>query len=139
MAETSRAMNDSKTATLTDCQRQIEAAVTELRRALERAAQCPGSTEADRETTEADLCLASRSAYFDFYTWLVLHDVVDEPAERDLDELFRRTLELMKSGRFRKSVQARFNDFRKECEHVRSGSSNFDLSSELASSVEAEG
>ena len=138
MAEKStNAMSEHTPDSLTDCQRQIEAAVAELRAALAENEALTAPTPEQRESSEANVCLASRSACFDFYTWLVLHRQVDEAAERDLDGLLRRALAVMEPGRFKKSVQARYVDFKRECQHVRSGSSsNFDPSPELASSIE---
>lgn len=125
----------TKSRKLSACQEQIQDAMAELRKALASVGNL--KPKADRESVEADLCLASRSAYFDFYTWLVIHGTVDVPAEQDLNELFQRSIELMAEGRFKKSVQSRYKDFKKECEHVRGGSQSFELSSEQASSFQA--
>jgi hypothetical protein len=81
-------------------------------------------TDVERESLEADICLASRSAYFDFYTWVVLNGKIDSPAERELDELFQRSLAVMQPGQFKDSVQLRFKEFKDKCAAVRDGITN---------------
>ncbi len=111
---------------LSDCQKQMEAVLAELRRALAGASGLTEEAPAEqRELIESDLCLASRSAYFDFYTWVVLHETIDEPAERELHTLFQQTLAAMRDGRYKESVQKRYEEFAEECRRVRESSSLF--------------
>jgi len=102
--------------TPSDCQKQIKEVTEHLRYVLDHKISA-----GEPESWEADICLATRSAYFDFYTWVVLNGMVDEPAERDLDELFRRSLALMEPGQFKDSVKNRYKEFKALCEHVRDG------------------
>jgi hypothetical protein len=107
-------------ATMTDCQKQIENAMAELRQALEHAARLGDTVSSDvRESVEADICLTSRSADFDFYTWVVLHGEIDGPAEAELDALFLKALAVMGAGRFRDSVETRYKGFKDYCAEVR--------------------
>ena len=109
-------MNDPNRRQLTDCQEQIESTMAELRKTLELAARMTdGPPDEQRESLEADICLASRSAYFDFYTWSVLHDEIDAPAEAELDQLFQNALAVMQPGKFKVSVQSRYDEFKETC------------------------
>jgi hypothetical protein len=114
-------MNDSKQGQLTACQQQIESAMAELRKILAEAGNRAEISEEDRRSLDADICLASRSAYFDFYTWLILHSTVDPPAAKELDQLFCRALEWMQPGEFRDSVRSRYQDFQLKCDAVGRG------------------
>lgn len=89
------------------------------------------ASEEQRASAEADLCLASRSAYFDLYTTIVLFGTVDPLAERELDDLFRRALNVMRPGAFRESVQNRHDEFREECQRVRESRVEPDPSSSI--------
>lgn len=107
---------------LTKCQVQTKEVMDRLRKTLEVAATAHHvMTVEQRESVEADVCLASRSAYFDFYTWVVLHGEIDEAAARDLDELFLKALGLMQPGEFRNSVQTRYDEFKAKCNGIRQG------------------
>ena len=67
---------------LTPCQKQIKEAVADLRKTLERASCLPPTvSDQEREGADQDIALSSRSAYFDFYTWVILNDSIDESAE----------------------------------------------------------
>ena len=119
---TNNNMNESNRQQLTNCQEQIESAMAELRKTLDDASRVTGETPADqREYLEADICLASRSAHFDFYTWVVLHGEIDVPAEAELDQLFQRALAMMRPGRFKDSVHSRYDEFKEECARVTAG------------------
>ena len=109
-------MTPTESSSLTNCQIQIRESVELLSRTLEQPIPAD-----QRESLEADICLASRSAYFDFYTWIVLHGEIDKSAETELDQLFQRALALLQPGRFLDSVRERYKEFRTKCQHVRSG------------------
>jgi hypothetical protein len=119
---TNIAMNEKKRPELTPCQEHIEEAMVELRQALTSLDKLPhGSSDNERKSLEADICLASRSAYFGFYTWVVLNSEIDEPAAQELDECFQRALNAMQPGEFRTSVEERYQDFKQQCDRVRGG------------------
>ncbi len=124
-------MNDTNRHRLTDCQKQIEPMMAELRDILASAEQQVNSTVEHKESQAADICLASRSAYFDFYTWVVLHGTIDAPAQKELDQLFQRSLAVIEPGRFKISVASRYKDFKRKCDSV----ANNSMSSEYADSV----
>jgi hypothetical protein len=114
--------NSSDRPMLTNCQLQMKDVIDHLRKTLETAAGHKDEIlKEQRESLDADICLASRSAYFDFYTWVVLHGEIDEPAARELDELFQVALALMQPGDFKNSVQARYDEFTAKCNGIRTG------------------
>jgi hypothetical protein len=117
---------------LTNCQLKMADSVQELRATLQTIESIgPAKFEMERETHEADICLGSRSAYFDFYTWVVLHDEIDGPAQKELDELFRRSLQHLKIPEFRSAVKSRYKEFQNKCKSVLEGA----MSSEFAASL----
>jgi hypothetical protein len=113
------------------CMEQIAPLLKEVRSALAAARALRNPTDAERESVEADICLTSRSAYFDFYTWLVHHGEVDPVAEAELGGLFQEALGIMKHPGFRDSVDARHREFLQVCNRAKSGR----FSSELVSSA----
>jgi hypothetical protein len=115
-------INSPNARQLTACQAQIEPVLAHLRQTLDDSARLAETAlEEQRESLEADICLATRSAYFDFYTWVVLNGVIDPPAERELNDLFLRSLALMHPGRFKDSVQSRYEEFKTKCKRVHDG------------------
>jgi hypothetical protein len=114
-------MNNKAPMTRTKCQVQIEEAVAELRTAIASAEVLSDPAPDQRKEFETDICLASRSAYFDFYTWLVIHGEVDSAAEHELEGLFQRAMKVLHEGPYLDSVRDRHRDFRRECTCVRDG------------------
>ncbi len=116
-------MSPTDPATLTECQKQIRAPIELLHDILDGIPNSLESVPVDqREFLEADLCLASRSAYFDFYTWVVLHGEIDTAAERELDSLFQQALAVLsRAGQYRDSVEQRYKEFKAKCRQVRTG------------------
>lgn len=116
-------MNNKNGAELSKCQQGMRPAVDELRAALQ-VAEGWSDTEpsmAERDSVEADICLGTRSAYFDFYTWVVVNSAIDDFAEQELAELFDRAIKAMKEGKFKSSVEKRYKEFEKRCQQVRNG------------------
>src|SRR5262245_16625644 len=75
------------------CARHLSPRLKVWRRALSALSELPPRGEsARREVAEGDVCLASRSAYFDFYTWVVIHGEGDAAVEGDLQEMFEQSL-----------------------------------------------
>src|SRR5262245_45246389 len=103
-----------------DASEPMRDALAALRETLDNAASLTDQASVEqRESAEADLCLASRSAYFDLYTTIVLFGKIEPEAEREMDRLFQQSLKVMRSGSFRESVQSRYDEFREECRRVR--------------------
>jgi hypothetical protein len=115
---------------LTPCMKKLEAVVKEFRAALSAVQALPSAaTVAERERAESNLCLASRSAYFDFYTWVVLHGKTDELAKDTISSLLTQSLAVMQLPTFKDSVAERYDDFRQVCDKVDGGESAASVSS----------
>src|SRR5690242_13925177 len=99
-------MNETGAHPTIDCRTHMTPVMTELRKTVAEAAArvAPIASEV-RRRQEADLCLATRSAYFDFYTWLVIHGTIEDDITTELDQLFRSALAWMEPGEFRESVE----------------------------------
>ncbi|MGL6075296.1 MAG: hypothetical protein ACRC8S_14150 [Fimbriiglobus sp.] len=103
---------------ITPCMERIAPVVAEYERALEAARQ----GGADRNALEADICLASRSIYGRFKTWVQFYSVIDSDAEKVLDELFQQSLDVLNpNGNFYDIVSDRYERFKSKCELVREG------------------
>jgi hypothetical protein len=77
--------------------------------------------ESPSEESEKQLCLTSRSAYFAFFDWAVLHDQVDPVIEDELRNLFREAVAVMRVDRFKESVKERYKDLELLYERMHSG------------------
>ena len=112
-----------------DFEVQRDSILAELRNYLDQARQHPNLTSEERDSLETDICLASRSAYFDFYTGLVLSGEIDKAAQEELDRLFLRALDVMRIDKFKSSVQSRYDEFRMKCDQARAGKMGHELAS----------
>lgn len=74
-----------------------------------------------RESAECDVCLASRSCFFDFHTWTVIHGELDPWAEKELAQLFQHSVEALHLPDYKKSVELRRKEFLKLCRMVKAG------------------
>jgi hypothetical protein len=100
------------------CMERIESAVMELRRSIEAVQSQVG----DRDSLEADVCLATRSAYFRFKTWVILNETIDPEARDVLDGLFHKALNVLEhQGTYYKPVQQRHERFLRKCRNVEAG------------------
>ncbi len=127
-------MNATSHSQPTACQKQIEPTMAELRNALRAGSRLTAQTPPEeRDSVEQDICLASRSAYFDFYTWVVLNGEIDGPAEAELEESFKKALAVMQPGKFRDSVRDRHKEFNEQCARVQSGKPDLTPASSLDS------
>lgn len=70
----------------------------------------------DRESVAADICLASRSAYSDFFTATILSRKIDTMKKETLDRLFQNALDTMPDGNYKSSVSDRYGEFQDFCE-----------------------
>ena len=80
-------------------------------------------SETERDLAECDLCLASRGAYFDFYTWVVIHSEIDEWAKRVLGELLKESVDVLRIKKYQASVKIRYHEFKNVCKRVENGES----------------
>lgn len=103
----------------TDCQMHIADSVNRFRDAL--AMYRDGLSEDRMNEIDMEVCLTSRSAYFDFYSWMILHEDVDDAAVSELTPLFERALNEMGEGVFKNSVAERFEEFLSTCKKGREG------------------
>ena len=99
------------------CLRTLEPRIRELADKLAVVRLLPDDPTL-REEAECNLCLASRSAYFMFYTWVVIHSEVDEQVEQTLDRLFAESVHLLRSETYKGSVAQRYEDFKSVCENL---------------------
>jgi len=132
-------MNDKP---LTACQKQMQDVMRKARSVLDSAPN-PAKliSPEERESWEADVCLATRSAYFDFYTWVAIHGDIDEDARQDIDELFENSLSMMKErmntekdaepGEFLESVQNRYEEFKAKYGRERDETTNWRTESSI--------
>lgn len=70
----------------------------------------------DRESVAADICLASRSAYLDFFTAVTINRKIDALTKETLDGLFLRALATMPDGIYKSSLTHRHEEFQDFCE-----------------------
>ena len=121
---------ERSTEKMNSCQLHIQESVERLKSALDRYPEVIEEGDDAREEVDAEICLTSRSAYFDFYTWIVLNDRLEEEAVKTLANLFERALDVMKKGgKFRASVQERFDEFNSKCGRLRQGKGSWIASS----------
>lgn len=123
-------LNETDSQQLSSCQTRIKPVAEKLRLLLRDAPERMrrATSPDERQSLEADICLASRSAYFDFYTWVVLNGTIDEPAKGDLDGLFQAALGAMQPGQFMDSVNSRYKEFKDLCSRVETGSRGYQTS-----------
>ncbi|MEQ1825455.1 MAG: hypothetical protein ABL921_05890 [Pirellula sp.] len=68
----------------------------------------------------ADLeCLESRSVYFVFFDWTIIHEEYDDDVVTEMRDLFARALCAMTINRYRESVEDRCRDFERICERIK--------------------
>lgn len=72
-----------------------------------------------REDFEASICLATRSAFFDFNTWVVLYGVIDDDGAKELRELLERAHQHLTIAKFSDSVKRRLEELELKCRQVR--------------------
>ncbi len=69
----------------------------------------------DRVEPDADICLTSRSAFYELFTIGVTQQTLSKDDERDLDESFREALRLVHTQTFREPIVSRYKDFLRFC------------------------
>ncbi len=115
------------------CRTRVGPTVDEWRTALAKVVALLDDTPpGERRTAEADVCLTSRSAYLDYFTWVVIRGSGDEGVERDIDTLFRQSLEVLTDRKLKGSVGERYDDFQHLQERARTGRSSQQLASSLS-------
>ena len=112
-------INNNETSERSDCQMHIGESVKRFRTALGRYRE--GLSDSEMNDIDMEVCLTSRSAYFDFYSWMVMHEVVDDAAVQELTPLFERAVNEMGEGTFKDSVKERFEEFKSTCKKARDG------------------
>ena len=100
----------------TDCQRMTGSALARAYQVLNARAEYANPLAFDM-----DMCLATRSLYFAFYTWVILHGKIDQAAEEDLHKIFAAAMGGMNDNEYRDSVEKRFREFQNKCHSVRKG------------------
>jgi hypothetical protein len=98
----------------TPCLLALSPAIRDFQEALAQVESSPGN-----ELFENRLCLTSRTAYFHFFEWAVLHDEIDDNVAQTLSSFFERSLQTMQVTMYRDSVASRFEDLKAVCERVR--------------------
>lgn len=99
-----------------DCMMLPDQSLAEFRVAVDRARWLTSeSTEHDRIDLEQDICLASRSAYFDVYTVGTIDGIVDANAERMLNCMFDQALTVMQDGKWKCIIEDRREEFQDFC------------------------
>ncbi|MFO0939744.1 MAG: hypothetical protein U0930_03155 [Pirellulales bacterium] len=101
---------------LTACQQRIASPLQKARQVLASAAQYP-----ERQALDMDLCLATRSLYFAFYSWVILNEKIDDAAEADVKGVLNQAIEVMGENVYRDSVCKRIQEFESKCQSVRDG------------------
>ncbi len=81
-------------------------------------------TSDQRENFEASICLATRSAFFDFNTWVVLNGAIDDDGEKELSELLQQAYNRLSIAKFSDSVKRRQEELKLKCRQVREQQSN---------------
>jgi hypothetical protein len=99
------------------CRLKLSPYVDGFRRAIDVVER----SDESNEDAENQLCLASRSAYFVFFDWAVLHEEIDPWAKEELTKLFERALQCMKIPLYSDSVRSRFTDLKNVCKRVSEG------------------
>ena len=70
----------------------------------------------DRIQAEIDVCLLSRSAYFEFYSWTLMNGIVDDAAEQELDRLFLESIAACRGNQYIESLGNRYDEFKDFCQ-----------------------
>ena len=96
-----------------DAQASQESTIDQFQAALGRMGAGVGSQK--EQDFAAELCLASRSAYFDYFVKVTVSGEKHAQGEEQLDQLFRQSIGVMREGDFRAAVRARYEDFLAFC------------------------
>lgn len=103
-----------------ECEKSVFPAVKDFQKCVKRIGRLKEtSSKEERESREADACLSSRSAYFDLYSWIIVHGTVDPHVERTLDQVFQDALKVMRSETYKPHVQRRYEECKEVCERTR--------------------
>ena len=130
MPDNNHDLDSLRTDDSSSCRQKLEPRIKEFADTLEVARNLAANCAADvRDNAECDLCLASRSAYFDFYTWVVIHGEIDPWAKRVLGDLLRQSIAILRLEKYRGSLQLRYQDFEEVCGNVEEGFSVASVSS----------
>lgn len=100
--------------------REPDESFVDFRIAVDRARWLTAeSAPDDRVDLEGDMCLASRTAYFDLMCKTVVNRVIDPITAEPLIRLFLEAKDLMHDGQYKRALAARLDDLASLCHKYR--------------------